>query len=84
MDHMKRASIRDLRYDFTKVETLLQSGEEIQITRRKRVIARLLPPATDNPKSTQPDFRARLKRIYGSRTLAATGADLIAAERDRY
>jgi antitoxin (DNA-binding transcriptional repressor) of toxin-antitoxin stability system len=84
MDHMKRASIRDLRYDFTKVENLLQSGEEIQITRRKRVIARLLPPAKNNPKSKRPDFLARLKQIYGSQTLATTGAELIATERDRY
>jgi len=35
--------VRDLRYNFPQIEALLHSGEEIQITKRKRVIARLLP-----------------------------------------
>ena len=43
MYHMKTASIRDLRYDFKKIEHLLSQGEEIQITRRRKVIARLGP-----------------------------------------
>jgi len=42
---MKRASVRDLRYRFSAVEDLLRDGEEIHITKRKRVIARLLPPS---------------------------------------
>jgi antitoxin (DNA-binding transcriptional repressor) of toxin-antitoxin stability system len=40
---MKTVSVRDLRYDFPKVEDMLRSGEEIRITKRKRVIARLTP-----------------------------------------
>jgi len=40
---MKTASIRDLRYAFKKIERLLHQGEEIQITKRRRVIARLVP-----------------------------------------
>ena len=43
MHHMKKASVRDLRYRFREVEDLLREGQEIQITKRKRVIARLLP-----------------------------------------
>jgi hypothetical protein len=37
MYHMKKASIRDLRYRFCVVENLLRDGHEIQITKRKRV-----------------------------------------------
>jgi antitoxin (DNA-binding transcriptional repressor) of toxin-antitoxin stability system len=40
---MKTVSVRDLRYDFPKVEELLRCGEEIHITKRRRVIARLTP-----------------------------------------
>ncbi len=43
MYHMKKASVRDLRYGFKKIERLLHEGEEIQITKRKHVIARLVP-----------------------------------------
>ena len=42
MYHMKKASVRDLRYEFKKIERLLHQGEEVQITKRRRVIARLL------------------------------------------
>jgi antitoxin (DNA-binding transcriptional repressor) of toxin-antitoxin stability system len=32
---MRTVSVRDLRYDFPKVEDILKSGEEIRITQRK-------------------------------------------------
>jgi antitoxin (DNA-binding transcriptional repressor) of toxin-antitoxin stability system len=41
---VRKATIRDLRYRFSAVEAILAEGEEIVITRRKRVVARLLPP----------------------------------------
>jgi antitoxin (DNA-binding transcriptional repressor) of toxin-antitoxin stability system len=82
MYHMK-ASVRDLRYRFSKIEDLLSNGQEIEITKRKRVIARLVPP-TAPARSRRPDFLGRLKKIYGKKTLAISGADLLATERDRY
>lgn len=39
MYHMKKASVRDLRYNFPKIERALRAGQEIQITKRNRVIA---------------------------------------------
>ncbi len=79
---MKKASVRDLRYRFSEVERLLQQGEEIEITKRKRVIARLLPARS--AASRRPDFLARLRTIYGERSLEISGAQLLAEERDRY
>ena len=81
MYHMKRVSIRDLRYDFKKVERLLSLGEEVEVTRRRKVIARLIPekPAERPP---MPDFAARLKVIYGDKLHEVSGADLIRMDRD--
>jgi len=31
-----------------------------------------------------PDFRARLRRIYGDKVFQVSGAELIRADRDRY
>src|SRR6202030_1932047 len=76
MYHMKKASIRDLRYRFSKVEDLLREGEEIHITKRKRVIARLLPPEPVIPKAF-PDFLGRAKKIFGNKALKVSGAELI-------
>ena len=74
--------MRDLRYNFAAVENLLQAGEEIQITRRKRVIARLVS-AGDAETGKRPDFLSRLKRIYGNKRLGISGAELLSKERGR-
>lgn len=83
MYHMRKASVRDLRYRFSVVEDALRHGEEIQITKRKRVIARLLPPEPP-AKPEMPDFLGRMKKIFGKKRMKVSGAELIAADRDRY
>jgi antitoxin (DNA-binding transcriptional repressor) of toxin-antitoxin stability system len=80
---MKKASVRDLRYRFTEVEELLREGEEIQITKRKRVIARLVPAKSPVP-LRRPDFLARLRGIYRGKKMKVTGAELVLSERGRY
>ena len=82
MYHMKKASIRDLRYGFKRIERLLHQGEEIQITKRRHVIARLVPERAEVATEI-PDFMARLRRIYGDKVLSVSGADLVSADRSR-
>jgi antitoxin (DNA-binding transcriptional repressor) of toxin-antitoxin stability system len=81
MHHMKKASVRDLRYAFKKIERLLHQGEEIQITKRRRVIARLVPEVPVRPAEV-PDFLGRLHKIYGNKMLSVTGAELLAEDRN--
>jgi len=67
---MKTATIRDLRYDFRKLEAWLNLGESVQITKHKKPVAVLQPPeeATNAPDTLKhPDYEARLKRIWGDR-----------------
>jgi antitoxin (DNA-binding transcriptional repressor) of toxin-antitoxin stability system len=82
MCHMVKASVRDLRYQFSKIERLLRQCEEVQITKRRRVIARLIP---EKPQAApaKPDFMARLRKIYGNKAMATTGAELVAEDRGR-
>jgi antitoxin (DNA-binding transcriptional repressor) of toxin-antitoxin stability system len=84
MHHMKKASVRDLRYRFSVVEELLRDGQEIEITKRKRVIARLLPPAEPAEHPKLPDFLARQRKLFGKKKLKVSAADLLAAERERF
>jgi antitoxin (DNA-binding transcriptional repressor) of toxin-antitoxin stability system len=79
---MRKATVRDLRYRFREVEDLLREGEEIQITKRKRVIARLMPAKPTVP-SHRPDFLARLSKIYRGKRMKVSGAELVAQERGR-
>lgn len=83
MYHMKKASVRDLRYDFPKIERLLRQGEEVEITKRQQVIARLVPERTARSREL-PDYVERLRAIYGEKALKVTGAEIIARDRDRY
>jgi len=57
-----------------KIERLLREGEEIQISKRRRVIARLVPESVRSA-TQMPDFQARLRSIYGERSLQVRGAD---------
>jgi antitoxin (DNA-binding transcriptional repressor) of toxin-antitoxin stability system len=83
MDHiMKSATVRDLRHHFAEIEARLQKGEEIEIRKRKRVIARLLPV---RPKAkAYPDFAAIQKEIFGNKKVKQTGTELLAEARDRF
>ena len=81
--HMRKATVRDLRYRFSVVEDLLGEGEEVQITKRKRIIARLLP-VQPSASPRRPDFLARLKKLYRGKPLKVTAAELLSAERGRY
>ena len=80
MYHMKTVSVRDLRYDFPKVERILRSGEVVQITKRRKPIARLTPEPVERP--PLPDFLARMRANYGDKVFEVSGADLISADRE--
>jgi hypothetical protein len=41
------------------------------------------PEQSSEERVQVPDFMARLRKIYGDKVLAVSGADLIAADRDR-
>jgi antitoxin (DNA-binding transcriptional repressor) of toxin-antitoxin stability system len=83
MYHMRKASVRDLRYRFAVIEEQLRSGEEIQITKRRKVIARLLPERPKGRKSP-PDFAQMLQEIYGDKVNRVSGAELVAEQRGRH
>jgi antitoxin (DNA-binding transcriptional repressor) of toxin-antitoxin stability system len=80
---MKRATVRDLRYSFKEVEAQLAEGEEIEIVKRNKVIAKLVPVAAE-PTRAMPDFLGRMKRNHGDVILTPTNAELIAQDRDRF
>ena len=48
MYHMKTASIREVRRDFSRILEWVANGEEVAITKRRETVARLLPVARQN------------------------------------
>ena len=65
---MKTATVRDLRYDFPKIEAWLEVGEEIIITKHSKPIARMRSDAAvEKPVLKHPDYEARLQETWGDR-----------------
>lgn len=67
---MKTATVRDLRNNFSVLETWLAEGEQIQIKKRGQAVAMLTAFASDATTVTRPDFAARLKKIWGDRVFS--------------
>ena len=63
---MKTASVRDLRQNFPRVLAWIEAGEDVAVTMRRKVVARLVPePAMSVKKPKTPDFASFQKRIFG-------------------
>jgi len=80
---MKTASVRDLRQNFPRVMAWIEDGEEVAVTMRRKVIARLVPekPAAAEGEPSAPDFEAISREIFGKRTFSG---DAMESEREGY
>lgn len=70
MDHMKTATVRELRNDFPRIEAWVHEGESVTISKRGKVIATLVPAtvATSTQHVTpKVDIMARLQERWGGR-----------------
>lgn len=79
---MKTASVRDLRQNFPRVMAWIEDGEQVAVTMRRKVIARLIPePHTPRGEPTTPDFEAISREIFGGRSFPG---DAMESEREGY
>ena len=77
---MKQTGIRELKHETSKILALVESGETVEVCRRKQPVAILSPP-TRGKAIEKPDFAARLRAIYGDQVLGTTGTDLVSDAR---
>jgi antitoxin (DNA-binding transcriptional repressor) of toxin-antitoxin stability system len=89
MDHMRTATVRELRNEFPRIEAWVHEGESINISKRGKVIATLVPPSSSTThvgsKVPKPDIMARLRETWGERVfsmeeVAAMRADELAGD----
>jgi antitoxin (DNA-binding transcriptional repressor) of toxin-antitoxin stability system len=76
VSHMKSITIRKLRHDTSTVLEWVAQGESVEVCRRNRAVAMLTPLRTEG-QIERPDFRSRLRDIYGDKVLPATGTELV-------
>jgi antitoxin (DNA-binding transcriptional repressor) of toxin-antitoxin stability system len=77
---MKTTTIRELKHATTAVLSWVAAGESVEVRRRRQPVAVLSPPRR-KARVARPDFAGRLRTIYGTTVLAATGTDLVAGSR---
>ena len=79
---MKTASVREIRQNFPRVMAWIADGEQVAITMRRKVVARLVP---EKPKVlgkvAAPDFSAISRDIFGDRVFSG---DAMEREREEY
>lgn len=66
---MKTATVADLRNEFRRVSAWVAEGQSVEITKRGRVVARLVPPESGaggkgKAPFKMPDFAAQRKAIW--------------------
>jgi len=68
---MRTATVADLRNHFPRVVAWLDQGEEVEILRRGKPVACLVPPRSGNSgKIPKIDFAKRNKQIWGDRVFS--------------
>ena len=71
VSHMRTTTVRELRNNYSKVLKWVAKGEEVDVTRRGKIVAKVVPPSS--AKATQVDWSqsAALSRRAWSTTLTA-------------
>lgn len=69
---MHTLTVRDLRYDFAKVEAWLADGQEIEITKHGKPVARLSPPRPEGTRKFDVEAHRRwMEETWGDRVFTA-------------
>lgn len=80
LSHMKTASVRELRNNYARVLQWVARGEEVEVTRHGKIVARVVPPAGASSRSADWSRSAALARPAWSTTLTASASDALRAE----
>jgi len=79
MSNMAKASVsvRELQQNLKRVMARVERGETVEVTRRRRPVARLAPVRATSPVSDWPDLEARTRAVFGRRVLSPGGSKTV-------
>lgn len=67
---MKTTTVADLRNNFRRVSAWIENGETVEIVKRGRPFARLVPPVPENP-APNVHWQAQAREIWRGRVFSA-------------
>jgi prevent-host-death family protein len=74
-------SIRELQQNLKRVLARVERGQVVEVTRRRKPVARLAPVSDEGDTAPWPNLEARSRAVFGRRVLAAGGSDAVAEGR---
>ena len=74
-------SVRELQQNLKRVMARVERGETVEVTRRRRPVARLAPIRPSGAAAPWPDLEARTRSVFGTRMIAPSGSDLVREDR---
>jgi prevent-host-death family protein len=79
MSYMAKASvsIRELQQNLKRVMARVERGEVVEVTRRRRPVARLAPVKPTGPIRSWPDLEARTRAVFGDRVITPSGSEVV-------
>lgn len=76
---MKTTTVREVQHHLSEVLAWVERGEEVRVVRRRKVVARLLPP---EPQSVPaPDFLRRARTVWGEKPRGKPLSEIVAEAR---
>ena len=78
----KTVSVRELQQNLKRVMTRVERGEIVEVTRRRKTVARLAPVRPTGPSAPWPDLKARRRAVLGDRVIVPGGSDIVIEGRD--
>jgi prevent-host-death family protein len=83
MSYMRKhsVSVRELQQNLKRVMSRVERGQVIEVTRRRRPVARLAPVRATAPVSPWPDLDARAHAVFGDRILTPGASEVVAESR---
>jgi prevent-host-death family protein len=82
MSNMKKATIREVQHNLSEVLRWVEDGEEVQVTRRDRIVAKIVPPERISRKPLWPDFAKRAEAIWGKRPRGKAASEILIEDRE--
>jgi antitoxin (DNA-binding transcriptional repressor) of toxin-antitoxin stability system len=77
----KTVSVRELQQNLKRVMAWVERGEVIDVTRRRKTIARVAPVRATRPLADWPDLDARARAVFGDRVIRPGAAETVISGR---
>jgi prevent-host-death family protein len=82
--YMKTVSVRELQQNIKHVIDQVEHGQIVAVTRRRRVVARLMPVRAASKRVAWPDLEKRARAVLGPGTVEPAPSEQVARDRGRW